>query len=177
MPHRLKLDPDFSEYQIFGLSTHLKDYKLCWHINKALQQNLIRYPALSVPESEQLLYSLFVHREAYEQIDLYLLSNFSNHVPWFVKAKHFHYFFIIGGSPLNSLIVEIEKNLKMIPQMLLVTRLSAGERKLAQPLLTDFELHLTQVSSMEKELLKDKSSQKDGFITYDEEKDHQIENL
>jgi len=173
MPHRLKLDPDFSDYQIFGLSTHLKDYKLCWHINGKLKQNLIRYPSLTVKENEQLQYSLFVHREAFELIDLYLLSNFSNHVPWFAKAKHFHYFFIIGGSPLNSLVSEIDNNLKLIPQMLLVTKLSADERKLAQPLLTDFELHLTETSSKEKEQLKFKTPKRAGFKPSEDEEGSQ----
>jgi len=157
MPHKLKLTPDFSDYQIFGLSTHLKDYKLCWLINNLMRTTLERHPDLQVEGDPPRDYSLFVHNNAFEQIDLFLLSNFCNHIPWFAKAKHFHYFFIIGGNPLSSQMGFFEKTLKSVPQMLLVTKLSADEKKLAQPLLTDFELHLTETAVKAKEEAK-------GFI-------------
>ncbi len=151
MPRKLNLTPDFSDYQIFGLSTHLKDYKLCWHINSALQTNFIRHEGLPVDVDPPRKYSLFEQKEFCEQLDLYLLSNFSNHIPWFEKAKHFHYFFIISGRPLKSQFVFFEKSLKKIPQMLMVTKLSSQEKKLAQPLLSNFELHLTETAIRNRE--------------------------
>lgn len=157
MPHKLKLVPDFSDYTIFGLSTHLKDYKLCWHINSLMDVQLVRHPDLTVHDNPDLQFSLFTHIEFTEHVDLFLIANFDKHIPWFSKAAHFHYFFIIRGNPLSSQMVYFEQSLKKIPQMLLVTRLSPDERKLAQPLLTDFELHLTEVSFRAKEDIKSKS--------------------
>ncbi len=160
MPHTLRITPDFSDYYIYGLSTHVKDYKLCWYLNKVLQINLEYLPALQVDGNTPRYYSLFAHREIYELTDLYLLSNFDQHIPWFSKAAHFHYFFIITGKPLDSQLRNIEKALKKIPQMLLVTKLKTAEKKLALPLLTDLELHLTNTASAQKVKLKAKNLRK-----------------
>lgn len=157
MPHQLKLVPDFSDYNIYGLSTHLKDYKLCWFINNVMDVQLVRHPDLIISGDPDLKFSLFTHIEFTELVDLFLISNFDKHIAWFSKASHFHYFFIIRGNPLKSQLLFFENSLKTIPQMLLVTPLSPDERKLAQPLLTDFELHLTEVSAKEKEELKSKA--------------------
>lgn len=165
MPIKLikeSIDPDFSDYLIYGLSTHMKDYKLCWYINNLLQLNLTKFPDLIVEDNPNRQYSLFVFNES-EQINYYLLSNYDNYIPWFYKAKHFHYFFIINGNPLKSEITKIIKCLNDIPQMLLVTTLNANERNLALPLLTNFELHITETSKKEKDILKDKMPKKAGI--------------
>jgi hypothetical protein len=154
MPHKLRLSPDFSDYHIFGLSTHIKDYKLCWHINTLMNISMIRRPSLQVAGDPPRQYSLFVQKEASEQIDLFLLSNFDQYIPWFSKAVHFHYFFIIRGKPLKSQLTFYEGHLEQIPQMLLVTKLNPDEQKLVLPLLTDVELHITEISHSEKKLLK-----------------------
>jgi hypothetical protein len=163
MPQQLKLQPDFSDYLIFGLSTHEKDFKLCWHINRLLHLCLTRCPSLKIPGDPELNFSLFVQEGAYEQVDLFLLSNFDRNIPWFAKAKHFYYFFIVRGNPLESQTKEIRKALKSIPQMLLVTSLSNEEKKLVLPLLTDFELHLTDTSKREKELMKKRIPRRAGI--------------
>ncbi len=163
MPKHLKLKPDFSDYSIFGLSTHEKDYKLCWYINSLLYLNLIRYPALRSGQNPEIGFSLFAQEEAYEQVDLFLLSNFDKHVPWFEKAAYFHYFFIIRGNPLKSQLEEISAALKNIPQMLLVTMLSSSEKKLALPLLTNFELHLTEINKSRNQIKKSKTPKRAGI--------------
>lgn len=160
MPHKLRLTPDFSDYHIFGLSTHIKDYKLCWHINTLMNAFLIRRKPLLIKEPQIRQYSLFAQKEASELIDLFLLSNFDNHIPWFSKALHFHYFFIIRGNPLKSQLTFYEQNLKRIPQMLLVTKFNSDQQKLVLPLLTDFELHFTEISHSEKKQLQSRIPKK-----------------
>jgi len=164
MPFTLKITPDFSDYYIYGLSTFLKDYKLCWHLNKSMQINMEHLPGLLVDGLTSRTYSLFAHREVSELTDVILLSNFDQHIPWFSKAAHFHYFFIITGNPLSSQLKYFEKSLKKIPQMLLVTKLNSAEKKLVHPLLTDLELHLTQTARKEKENLKAKQSDRPDGI-------------
>lgn len=154
MPKRLKIEPDFSDYIIYGLSTHLKDYKLCWHINNQLNLKFKRYIDLEINDDIERRYSLFVDNSD-EHIDIYLISNTDNNIPWFAKAKHFHYFFIINGNPLKSTIKKFETELKKIEQILLVTALNSEEKKLAIPLLSNMELHVTQSTYKEKIKLKE----------------------
>jgi len=171
MPYKLRLEPDFSDYIIFGLSTHMKDYKLCWTIDAALQTKLVRYADLVVDGDPIRNYKLFIHKEVSESINIYLLSNYDQHIPWFDKAKHFHYFFIIGGNPLLSQIQYFEDHLRNISQMLLLTKLSPGEKKLAIPLLTEFELHLTETSLKEKEAGKFKIPKRAGIKSVKKDKE------
>lgn len=153
MPKRLRIDTNFSDYIIYGLSTHLKDYKLCWLINNQLNLNFKRYVDLEINEEIKRKYSLYIDK-TYEHLDIYIISNTDNNIPWFEKAKHFHYFFIIYGNPLKSTILKFEKELKKIESILLVTTLSSEEKKLAIPLLSNLELHITEETYKEKSELK-----------------------
>jgi len=163
MARKFKIIPNFSNYLIFGLSTHEKDYKLCWRINKLLQMTLSRYLSLKIPGDPELSFSLFVQEEVHEHVDVFLISNFDKNIPWFAQAKHFHYFFIIRGNPLESQIKQIIEALENMPQMQLVTFLSIKEKKLVEPLLTDFELHLTEIIRQEKDQIKQRTPQRVGI--------------
>lgn len=163
MSPTIQFQPDFSDYLIYGLSTHLKDYKLCWNINRALNISLTRYPDLIVKTKTKMGYTIYVCEEAFEQIDMYLIANFSEHIPWFVKAKHFHFFLVINGNPLSGHKKNILKALKNIPQMLLVTELTAKEKEPALPLLSNFELHLTALSGKLSEVKKKQTPKRAGI--------------
>jgi hypothetical protein len=166
MPKKLikeYINPDFSDYLIYGISSHMKDYKLCWHINNYLQFNLTKISDLIVGDNDiEKQYSLFIYNES-EQMNYYLLSNYDNHIPWFSKVKHFHYFFIINGNPLKSQLSTILKCLNNIPQILLLAPLNPNDKNLTLPLLTNLELHITDASKKEKDILKDKMPKKAGI--------------
>jgi len=148
MPKYLKINTDFSDYIIYGLSTHMKDYKLCWLINTKLLLNLKRHLDVKVEETNRT-YCIYLD-DTNEHLCLYIVANTSESIPWFIQGKHFHYFFVINGSPLSSTLKNIEQGLKSIEQILLVTKLNSEEKKLAVPLLSNLELHVTKANYEEK---------------------------
>jgi hypothetical protein len=151
----LRLSPDFSDYHAFGISTHSKDYKLCWHINKSLQIGLKKQPDINIHTSEERLYRIFYQEEAFEHIDIMMISNFCSFFPLVPKLKHFHYFFIVRGKPLQSQRKKFLTVLKEIPQVLLVSQLKEAETTVLHSVFADIELHITDIAKQVKEKKKE----------------------
>jgi hypothetical protein len=136
---------DFSEYTIFGISSHLPTYKICWTINKQLDLEFKHFPSLvNTINDTNLEYKMYSYIES-EHLTYYLISNIQQAIPWLQQAKHFQYFFIFQGTPLPSQKKEIFLKLKQIPNILLVQELNISELKYAAPLLENFELHVTSI--------------------------------
>ncbi len=143
MIQKLKLLPDYSNYNIYGLSTYMKDYVLCLYINSTLQIQLIREKEFQVVENNVRRYSLFSNKQVFEFIEIYLLSNYCETIPLLNTLKNINYFFIVCGNPLISQLKFFEENLKKIPQMLFVSKLNITQKTLLESLLMDFEIHIT----------------------------------
>jgi len=65
------------EYRTVGICSHLKDYKLCWNLNKVLNYNLIRFDDF-VPEGKKTTderYTFFYFYDQNHRNGVYLLSN------------------------------------------------------------------------------------------------------
>jgi hypothetical protein len=149
MSNKLKVEPDFSDYRIYGLSSHLPDYRVCWEINKETGTDFVYFPPLKI-ENTNLEFSMYSYSPS-ELLTYYLVSNYYKEIPWLIKAKLFQYFFIIQGSPLPSQVQELNTKLKAVPNLLLVSELSVSEMKFALPLLANFELHITSIMAELKE--------------------------
>lgn len=62
--HRIELEPD-PEVTVIGICSHVKDYRLCWSLNKALGLRLTRcrQDILDTADGQTTAYAVFEHRE------------------------------------------------------------------------------------------------------------------
>ncbi|MFA8450743.1 MAG: IPExxxVDY family protein [Bacteroidales bacterium] len=107
------------EYQLIGISSHSKEYRLAFFINKTLGIDLRRQRDLNTsgrPTDEISPYSLFYYPEEENDHSFYLLSN-RNKKTKLIKDKDYtaiDYFFVIRRKFENSRLRELIKGLLKI---------------------------------------------------------------
>ena len=90
------------DFSLFGISCHVKDYRLSWEINKVLGIDLVKTdldngdPAESIP----LTVSLYFEEESHIQYTL--ITNKYAEGMWFPELPNLDYFFKISG-PMHEL--------------------------------------------------------------------------
>ncbi|HAW21070.1 MAG TPA: IPExxxVDY family protein, partial [Flavobacteriales bacterium] len=75
--HRLIVEEDY-DFLCYGLSCHIKDYRVAWHLNQSLKFNCKR-SQLEIHDrsGEAFEYATFVHRDPKSHLRFILINNFS----------------------------------------------------------------------------------------------------
>lgn len=95
--HRLLLDDDY-EFLAFGLSCHLKDYRVAWMMNRDMKTDFIRkslYIEGKAGESEE--FSKFISKDEDNRLHYYLVSNQNEDVYLFREHKAYDFFLLVEG--------------------------------------------------------------------------------
>lgn len=95
--HRLIVDDDY-EFLAFGISCHLKDFRVAWNINKMFHFDLIR-GAMVFPDrgGHNHAYPSFLHRDPDNHLRYLLLSNYSEDFPLIKSLRQYNYFMLVEG--------------------------------------------------------------------------------
>ena len=133
----LKLELDF-DFIVLAITTSLKDYRLCFNLNKFAPANFMRVDELALPLSDNHTVALF-NRYTYLpencETEFYLLSNKSsegllipemNRVDYFLVIKNF-----IDKEDLEAWIT----HLKQIPELLAAVEVDVKKLKSKENLL------------------------------------------
>lgn len=118
-----KLEMDYSyDFELLGITTVAKGYRVAWEINKYLNLHLKKESDLVVKEGELTnSYSYFVHEAVFNVLRVFKnRSNESDQTKHFLAPEHNHfdYIIMIQGQELNS--KRLQKELKAIPSIELV---------------------------------------------------------
>ena len=105
-----KLEIEYSyDFDLVGLTTSAKAYKLAWELNQQLRIRLLKKPDLSIPvrikEKEEATYSLHVHETAHNILRLFKNKPNEPHLSRFLlvpEHPHIDYIIMIQGEELNS---------------------------------------------------------------------------
>lgn len=95
--HRLIVEEDY-DFVCYGLSCHLKDFRVAWHFNKNLKFNFLR-GALSIQDrsGNELEYATFVHRDPKSHLRYFLVNNFSENQPLIKAYRQFNMLMLVEG--------------------------------------------------------------------------------
>lgn len=134
--HKLEMEPD-PEVMLIGISCHVKDYRLCWALNRTLGINLARRDSdITDPGPEKLAsYPVFDHLDEESQAH-YVLVN--NHCTDGVLIKEYHqadFFLIVDEAAPHSpteLIDQVRKTEFVLTAFPLDARTERGAHKLLQ---------------------------------------------
>lgn len=128
--HTLIVEPDY-DFLMIGVSSHAKDYRICWAINQQLNIDLKKTDSLEIKGKKQStvsFFSFFIFEDEENFLEYSVLSNLSeSKAPelkgntlfpeinaegsslqneWLIpEQKHFNYFLIVKGE-INDNIVE-----------------------------------------------------------------------
>ena len=125
------------EFFVLAINTHIKGYKLCWNINRALQLNFEKKKDHNVEEN------LWFSRYSYiceEGVEYNLLANRSKKGYLIPKEKSINYFLVV------------EKRIENQKQKLL------NKLKKVKDILRVFELETKKIKEIERFIFNDKEN-------------------
>ena len=108
--YTLEIEYDY-DFVLIGISSHEKDYRICWAINNQLGLNLTKTDALEIKDKKQdepSHFSLFSFELPDEFMEYFIIANRSEKGLLIPEQKQVDYFFIIRGE------IEDEKVMEMI---------------------------------------------------------------
>lgn len=151
--YTLKIEYDY-DFVLIGISSHEKDYRLCWALNKVLEIELTRTDSLEIKSKKQdtpSFFSLFKYENNDEFKEYFVLANLSEDRQFaskehtlFNKGKEpsstesgilipehrqMDYFFIIRGEMDDTTIENLLRKLKGIEFILTAVRIDVEELK------------------------------------------------
>lgn len=95
---KLELEDDYS-FLLYGISCHLKDYRVAWHLNKQLRLDFVRNTvSLSIGKGEVLEFSIYKSEDYDHCLNYYLLDNYSDGIPLIKSLKQYDFFIIVEGA-------------------------------------------------------------------------------
>lgn len=129
---KLKLDDDqmsdhfFDETRILGIASTLKNYQLCWHIERNLQIDFQTSADLQIPfEKNKRTYSFTVYEFNHKPTatEHFLYSNKNDGEPLIPELQHLDFIWLLKGPFYfnNEQFSNIQTQLRTIPGVQLVT--------------------------------------------------------
>lgn len=118
-----KLDILYSyDFELLGVTTVVKGYRLAWELNNHLSMNLKKQNDLMITEGEQTLsYSYFLDEAAFNVVRIFKnKSNESDQNRHFIVPEHNHFDFIIMIQGEAHVSKRLHKELKTIASIELV---------------------------------------------------------
>ena len=89
---------DAYEFTLIGISSHTKDYRLCWELNKYVELDLIRTEDLEINSKDVVgKYAFYEYLDEENYLDYYLIANRGNNGYLVPERKTFDYLLMIKG--------------------------------------------------------------------------------
>jgi len=131
------------EYHIIGICSHLKEYKLCWHLNKILNSNLSKLEDFSFSNKNVTgeNYSFFYYNDKNNRNNIFLLSNKNDNMTLLEKIPEADFLLIVKGVFSGKRIEEIISALKKTSNILTVFSVNMDKIKEMNSFLTELELY------------------------------------
>ncbi len=135
------------EYHAIGISSHLKDYKLCWNLNNILEINLQKNNNFISSKKKSNLeeYSFYHYYDLNQRCFYYLLSNKKNNSFLIEKMPETDYVLLMKGYMNQQKINDIVINIKKTTNILTAFLINMEKYNEMNGFLTDIELHYINV--------------------------------
>ena len=135
--HLLEIEYDF-DFVLIGISSHEKDYRICWALNQKLGLELTKTDALEIKDKKQeeaSSFSLFVCERPDEFMEYLIIANRSEKGLLIPEQKQMDYFFVIKGEVEEEQIEELVNKIKEINFVLTAVRIDPSVLKSKQNLI------------------------------------------
>lgn len=112
--HTLDIEYDY-DFVLIGISSHEKDYRICWVLNNKLGLNLIKTEPLEIKDKKQdelSHFSLFSFEQPDDFMEYFIIANRSEKGLLIPEQKHVDYFFIVRGEVEDDNVMEMIKLIK-----------------------------------------------------------------
>ena len=145
----LAFDNDLTEdYQAIAISSHLKDFKLCWNLNNILKIDLLKKLdfAYTAKKGSVENYSFYFYHNEDLRLTYFLLSNKKNNSQIIEKMPETDYILLINPQLIQDEITLIIQNLKKTTNILTAFLIDLTKiKKDRSSFIHELELHYAAV--------------------------------
>lgn len=136
---RLVLEPDY-DFLLYALSSHVKDYRLAWSLNKLFNWNFTKQDEFSIKlkkDSSPTEFSLYTYEDEALAVIYRLLANRSASGILIPELKHIDYFVMIEGNLAQINEAEITQQMKKVKFVNATQKLNPNDLKSKQNLIIE----------------------------------------
>lgn len=147
MVKKLSVNIDYSdEYAFIGIACHLKDYRLSFYLNKALDFKLKKIDDFNQLDErlESHPYSVFYYYCPDFHSTFCLLSNHHADMKLIPSLKQFDYFLVFQKNLNAPQKQELIRKIKKVPNMIMAYEIDYTKMNKVNYLITDLELQLIE---------------------------------
>jgi len=148
MPRKVTLKPQQSgNATIIGISSHLKDYRLCLFLNQALLFNFRKADDFLQNEDEQdeYTYSNYIYTDPESRVTFILISNHHPDKKLIPTQKQTDYFLITQDPLDENYINDLISRIRAVQQVNAAFKIPQPAVKDFEHTLNDLEFHLHQI--------------------------------
>ncbi|MCF8302014.1 MAG: IPExxxVDY family protein [Bacteroidales bacterium] len=146
MAKKLKLEVDYSEdYRILGVSSHLKDYRIAFFLNKVLEFDLRKTTDFLFQQSANqpaLNYSFYHYRTPDAWFVYSMIGNFNAYGRLIVSLWQYDYIIFVNGPSEDHEIETSLKAIRSIQHVLTASEIPFDKVKNINHIIADIEMHL-----------------------------------
>lgn len=152
--YTLKIEYDY-DFALIGISSHEKDYRICWALNNLLGLDLTKTESLEIKSKKQdtpSFFSLFNYENSEEFMEYFVIANLSEKKQFasidntlfgkgvkesqstekgilIPEQKHLNYFFVIRGEIAENDLDEMIQKIKELDLVLTAVSINVMELK------------------------------------------------
>ncbi len=142
MARKLQLKIDyFDEYDMLAIVSHLKDYRLAFHINQKLGSHLKKFDDLVILNAEEQNYTWYCCHEKENHMTVYLIGNSFKGSKLIPSRKEIDFFLLIKNAINSEKVDDILKEIRSIRDVVGVFKQEMASIKDMDVLLELIELH------------------------------------
>lgn len=139
------------EFQMLGITTAMKDFRLAYYLNKLVYLDLARsedLPAEIQGLSKPLNFSFYSWEEPGAALCFYLISNRSANTFLIQEHKQADYFLVIKGAFSLESVTRFLKTIRQIPNVITAYKINVRSDKKVDTFLTEMELHTVKIKQI-----------------------------
>lgn len=135
----LRFEYDYDFY-LLGLVSPLKDYRLCWALNKDCNMNFVKRPDLEIHSNQRkklFYFSIFEYADEARQARYNIISNKRNGECLIPEMKEADYFFMMRGTDSGAESAELVDLIRSNPHIQTVFEVDPQKLKSRQNLILE----------------------------------------
>jgi len=158
MPKKFKLDITFeNESVLFGICSHLKDYRIVWHLNKQLELKFSKTEDFEYQINKQQKiqnFSCYYYKDISNLSTYYFLSNTSVSENKYLISEHkqANYLMFCDRPLHNKNTKSLLSNIKQTSNILTAYEINQEAITNLYNIISDIELHITTIEKLKKEM-------------------------
>ncbi|MHC1706493.1 MAG: IPExxxVDY family protein [Bacteroidales bacterium] len=141
------------DFQMIGISTAMKDFRLAYYLNKMVYLELGRsedLPAEIPGVKKPCSFSFYCWEEKGTDLCFYLIANRSVDVFLIPEQKQADYFLVLKGGFSQESLTRIIKTIRQIPNVGTAFKINIRSDKKIDTFLSEMELHTVRINKLGK---------------------------